>query len=1028
MRVLNSLVCCQYVKDCKLVKKSKPVPLPNTPNCCKMSCRVGEVVAQEHFGEMSNRRQMRGLRRDERCHLGPFRLVLEPLESRRLLAGIHVSVYLDQDGSRNFSPSSDQAAPNRLVYVDLNSSGQRDPHEPVAVTDQDGSAFFADLEPGDYSIGLLTNTENQSQVDPVGLSQPIEVSSQLIANFAASDDLQVVWTIGADGVARLLTGTNDLPTEVSLGKIISLGQAHGDLLTGFVETQAGWQWLEFQLRTGEVSHRPVAGLTETARSTLTPRSIVESFSHTVVLFEGPAGNLLASGTQQSNQRQLFSAPIFNSAYAIAASSALPQIAALSASADGSSLLTLLNPGNAFAQEAQLKLDSHASSLVISEDGKFAFVTLSAGGVLAVAIGPQSLTLSADLQDAAGQVEASSADGRIVTGSSRSSRELITWDTQLWQPVGRTILSSVNNSAEHPHVAIESRGDRMLALVGGKLQAVEMAVPQLRRARLNSTDSIAAIQFGVRIEQPVDEIVLSPVQRTILEDDDDSFQLSQLVSVGQESDSIWFELDVPPENGRLVTTADGSWEYIPNPNFFGEDFARLLVYDGHQASQLVMRWNVAPVPDAPSSVAAGDYVLLENASYGTLIGPISVVDPDVEGSYEITTSDARFEVFGGNLYFVGGELNFEAEPQINFTITALDLYSSFSVSTMATVTIVDVNEKPFSLRLNGGQVPENEPGAVAGTLSIVDPDVGADYAFYVLDSRFTVIGHTLKLMNGVALDYETESVLNLTVAATDGSYEIFEVVQIHVIDRNDTAATTSTIVLGSQQIEELVPGASVGTVSVVNPKDSLYQFSVSDSRFEIAGNLLKLRVGEHVTVKNDDPLSLTITGTGDEGDRASGVFAITIIANQSPYHNSRIPEDVNGDGYVSPIDVLIVVNGLNQKGTFPVPAGGTANGEPPSAMPDVNDDGVVSPVDALIIINHINRHLSTPVGSGEQSSGTDSQGQRPDGLYGEGESSVEPGGLTLSLPESDAERRRRDNITIDAELEILLDQLSRAKRY
>jgi hypothetical protein len=992
-----------------------------------MSCQAGEVVAQEHFGEMSNRRQMRGQRRGKRCHLGPFRLVLEPLESRRLLAGIQVSVYLDQDGSRSYSPSSDQAAPNRLVYVDLNSSGQHDPDEPVAVTDQDGSAYFADLEPGDYSIGLLTNPENQPQVDPVGVSQPIEVSSQAIANFAASDDLQAVWTIGADGVARLLSGSSDLPTAVALGKIISLGQAHGDLLTGFVETHAGWQWLEFQLRTGEVSHRPVSGLSEAAKLTLTPRSIVESHSHTVVLFEGPAGSSLASGTQQNNQSQFFSTPIFNSAYAIAASPALSQIAALSASADGSSVLSMLNPGNGFAPEAQLKLDSHASSLVISDDSKFAYVSLSAGGVLAVAIGPQSLTLAAYLQDAAGQVVASSSDGRIVTGSSRSSRELITWDTQRWQPVARTTLLPGNNSTQHPHVNIESHGDRLLALAGGRLQAIQLAIPQLRLARLNSADSTAAIQFGVRIEQPVDDIVLPPVQRTILEDNDDSFHLSQLVTVGQESDPIWFELDVPPQNGRLIPTADGSWEYIPNLNFFGEDSARLLVYDGLQASQLVMRWNVAPVHDAPNSIAVGEYVLLENASYGTLIGPISVIDPDLEGSYEITTSDARFEVFGGNLYFVAGQLNFEAEPRISFTVTALDLYSNFSVSTMATVTIVDVNERPFSLRLNGGQVPENEPGAVAGTLSIVDPDISTDYAFYVLDSRFTIVGHTLKLLDGVALDYETESVVNLTVAATDGSYEIFEIVQIRVIDRNDTAATTSTISLDSQQVEELIPGASVGTISVVNPKDNLYQFAVSDSRFEIVGNLLKLRDGKHVTVKADDPLSLTITGRGDAGDQASGVFAITVIANQSPYHNSRIPEDVNGDGYVSPIDVLIVVNGLNQKGTFPVPTGSTGNGEPPSEMPDVNDDGVVSPVDALLIINHINRHLSTPIGSGEQANGADSPDQQSGGLQGEGESTALPGIFSLPLPESDAERRRRDNVTIDAELEILLDQLSRAKR-
>lgn len=975
---------------------------------------------------MINRRPKRGLRRDQRSHLGPIRLVLEPLESRRLLAGINVTVYLDQDSSRSFSPSSDQAAPNRLVYIDLNSSGEHDADEPVAITDENGAAFFADLEPGDYSIGLLTNPDNQPQVAPVGVTQPISLSTPKIASLVASDDLQIVWSLGSDGVARLVSGPSDLPSEASLGKIISRGQVHNDLLSGIVETDAGWKWFEFQLRSGKLSLQPLAGLSETFKSTMSPRSIVETSAQHVVLFSGTAGNFLLSSTQLSNQRQ-FSDPSLQSAFAIAAAPAQEQIAALSAAADGTSVLSLLNPKRAFAQEAQLRLEAQAASVVLSVDGKFAYVLLSAGGVLAVSIGPQSLTLAAVLQEAVGQVLAGSSDGRIVTGSSRSSHELITWDTRLWQPVARTVLPTGDNSAVLPQIAIESRGDRMLALASGKLHAIEMAIPQPNRARLQTTETIAEVRFGVRVEKPSEANALPPIERDIHEDRDDSLLLSQLVTVGEDSDPLWFELSIPPQNGRLVPATDGSWEYVPNLNFFGEDSAKLVVYDGQQASELVVRWNVAPVPDAPSAIVVGDYSLPENAPHGTLVGTITIIDPDLEGSFEITTSDARFQILSGNLYFVTGELDFETEPQISFSITALDLYSNFAISTSATVSIIDVNEKPLALRFDGGQVPENEPGAVAGTLSVVDPDVNSDYAFYVFDSRFTVEGQTLKLLDGVALDYELEPEIDLTVAATDGAHEIFQVIKIHVIDRNDSSATTSSVVLDARQLEELKPGAPVGTVSVANPKDGLYQFSVSDGRFEFIGNLLKLREDEHVTVKADNPLSLTVTARGDAGDRASGVFAITIIANQSPYHNARIPEDVNGDGYVSPIDALIVINGLNQKGTHPVPTGGTTNGEPPSEMPDVNNDGSVSPVDALIIINHINRQLSTPVGSGEQTSENETGSPPSNGLKAEGESSHDARIFTLPLTDSEAERRRKENLSIDAELELLLDQLSRAAR-
>lgn len=52
-----------------------------------------------------------------------------------------------------------------------------------------------------------------------------------------------------------------------------------------------------------------------------------------------------------------------------------------------------------------------------------------------------------------------------------------------------------------------------------------------------------------------------------------------------------------------------------------------------------------------------------------------------------------------------------------------------------------------------------------------------------------------------------------------------------------------------------------------------------------------------------------------------------------------PNDVNGDGFVSPMDALYVINELN---------GSTAG----SFSTDVNNDGVVSPIDALLVINDL----------------------------------------------------------------------------
>ncbi len=64
-----------------------------------------------------------------------------------------------------------------------------------------------------------------------------------------------------------------------------------------------------------------------------------------------------------------------------------------------------------------------------------------------------------------------------------------------------------------------------------------------------------------------------------------------------------------------------------------------------------------------------------------------------------------------------------------------------------------------------------------------------------------------------------------------------------------------------------------------------------------------------------------------------------------------PLDVNFDGYITPIDALLVVNYLN--------IGGTRN-----PRFDVNRDGHVTPLDALLVVNYLNRMSGVGQGEGE----------------------------------------------------------------
>ena len=91
-----------------------------------------------------------------------------------------------------------------------------------------------------------------------------------------------------------------------------------------------------------------------------------------------------------------------------------------------------------------------------------------------------------------------------------------------------------------------------------------------------------------------------------------------------------------------------------------------------------------------------------------------------------------------------------------------------------------------------------------------------------------------------------------------------------------------------------------------------------------------------------PAELVITGgSGSAGGEG----------NTNPFNRF----DVNNDGFVSPIDALILVNQVNTKGGGALGSGGSGEGEftGDKYYVDVNEDGYLSPLDILWVVNRIN---------------------------------------------------------------------------
>lgn len=72
----------------------------------------------------------------------------------------------------------------------------------------------------------------------------------------------------------------------------------------------------------------------------------------------------------------------------------------------------------------------------------------------------------------------------------------------------------------------------------------------------------------------------------------------------------------------------------------------------------------------------------------------------------------------------------------------------------------------------------------------------------------------------------------------------------------------------------------------------------------------------------------------------------------PFHNAGRPVDVNGDGALSALDALLVINEINTRGSrrLPTSLAGTEN---MFGLVDVNGSDSVEPLDALLVINALN---------------------------------------------------------------------------
>ncbi len=211
---------------------------------------------------------------------------------------------------------------------------------------------------------------------------------------------------------------------------------------------------------------------------------------------------------------------------------------------------------------------------------------------------------------------------------------------------------------------------------------------------------------------------------------------------------------------------------PAAHQFGTATITVTVSDGAATASDTFVLTVNAVNDATTISDIADLATDED----TPTDPIAFTVGDVEtpaGSLTVSVvSSNQALVPDANLVLGGSEANrtLTITPAANqfgtATITVTVSDGMATASDTFVLTVNPGNHAPTAITLSVTSIDESVLGAVVGTLTVIDADAGDTHNFTVSDSRFEVVGTTLKLKAGQHLVRASESSVSVNVTATD----------------------------------------------------------------------------------------------------------------------------------------------------------------------------------------------------------------------------------------------------------------------
>ncbi|HIF9218409.1 TPA: Ig-like domain-containing protein, partial [Photobacterium damselae] len=210
------------------------------------------------------------------------------------------------------------------------------------------------------------------------------------------------------------------------------------------------------------------------------------------------------------------------------------------------------------------------------------------------------------------------------------------------------------------------------------------------------------------DAPVGEYVTAETQ-------EDTAVTGQLTATDVDGDNLTFKPGSNPENGSVTINADGSWEYVPNPDFNGEDSFTVVVDDGNGGTDTItVTVNVTPVNDAP----VGEDISAETQEETAVTGQLTATDADGDN---LTFKPGTNPENGSVTVNPDGSWEYIPNPDFNgedrFTVVVDDGNGGTDTITV-TVNVTPVNDAPVGEDVSA---ETQEETAVTGQLTATDVD-------------------------------------------------------------------------------------------------------------------------------------------------------------------------------------------------------------------------------------------------------------------------------------------------------------------